>query len=105
MQGVENYNSTDGSTYYQVNDALLQKGRQAAAKGSSSSSSRLAVPALFKAAAAGNWTLQQWIAASTTGSDVSKWRLLLTWPFGEEGGIFRFNKEGTGLYGLTSIGR
>ena len=65
----------------------------------------MSLPALFAAAEAGNWMLQQWIAASTSGSDVSKWRVLIRWPFGEEGGVFRFNKAGDGLYAISSEGR
>jgi hypothetical protein len=34
-----------------------------------------------------------------------EWRRLLQWPFGEEGGVFRFSKAGDALYIVTSLGR
>lgn len=125
LQGVENYNNTDGSTSVQINDALpFSKGKKAgtptttttssnpaiqAEKGaktpSAASSNASLVPGLFAAAEAGNWTLEQWIAASSTGYDVRKWRLLITWPFGEESSVYRFNARGDGLYATTSLGR
>lgn len=121
LQGVENYNNTDGSTSVQINDALpigkgepggtpssskpaiqAEKGPKAA---SATTSNASLVPGLFAAAEAGNWTLEQWIAASSTGYDVRKWRLLITWPFGEESSVYRFNARGDGLYATTSLGR
>jgi hypothetical protein len=61
--------------------------------------------ALFKAAARGNWSTSQWIDASSSKSDAGRWRKLLEWPFGEEGGVFRLNKAGDALYLVTSLGR
>lgn len=61
--------------------------------------------ALFKAANASNFTYEQWVAASNSKSDVSKWRRLLEWPFGENDGVYRFNKEGNAVYLITSRGR
>lgn len=64
-----------------------------------------ALEAVFARASKENWDTKHWIKASRSRSDVSKWRRLLTWPFGEEGGVFRFNKAGDGLYIITSTGR
>eukprot|EP00775_Hariotina_reticulata_P002700 gene2700-3000_t len=47
----------------------------------------------------------QWIAASSSGSNVSGWRQLVNWPYGEDTGVLRFNKQGTGLYVVDSTGR
>jgi hypothetical protein len=49
--------------------------------------------------------LQQWIDASVSRSDVSKWRVLLTWPFGEDSSVLRFNRAGDALYGTSADGR
>jgi hypothetical protein len=63
------------------------------------------VEALFTQAGQQAWGAAQWVAASNSRSDVSRWRRLVTWPHGEEGGVFRFNKAGDGLYVITSSGR
>jgi hypothetical protein len=34
-----------------------------------------------------------------------EWRRLLQQPFGEEGGVFMFNKAGDALYIVTLLGR
>eukprot|EP00879_Flechtneria_rotunda_P019070 GHRR01020022.1.p1 GENE.GHRR01020022.1~~GHRR01020022.1.p1 ORF type:complete len:675 (+),score=189.80 GHRR01020022.1:864-2888(+) len=57
------------------------------------------------AAAFGNYTTAESIANSNSGANVSSWRQLVRWPFGEEGGAFRFNKAGDALYLSSSIGR
>lgn len=111
LQGLESYNSSDGATYVQINDELTSL------KPSSSSSSKsspsiqeesgpskgrvMPVAELFKAAEAGNWTVEQWVDASTSRQDLRKWRVLLNWPFGEDNGVYRFNREGTALYGTS----
>jgi hypothetical protein len=60
---------------------------------------------LFERAAKERWSGKQWVAASSSRADASTWRRIITWPFGEEGGVFRFNKAGDGLYVLSSLGR
>lgn len=60
---------------------------------------------LFAKAAKENWDFADWVKASRSRADVSKWRRLLTWPFGEEGGVFSFNREGDAAYIISSIGR
>jgi hypothetical protein len=127
LQGVENYNSSDGSTYIMINDDLpavsssssssskIQEEKGANPNSSSSSSNRSPapygstkgkpkLPGLFETAKSEKWSEKQWIAASTTGSDMNKWRLLLHWPFGSEDGVYRFNRDGTGLYGTANPG-
>jgi tRNA A37 N6-isopentenylltransferase MiaA len=117
LQGLESYNSSDGSTYVQINDELPSH------KPSSSSSSKSSNPSiqeemgpsnqgrvmpvaeLFKAADAGNWTIEQWVGASTSRQDLRKWRVLLNWPFGEDNGVYRFNREGNALYGTSMDNR
>lgn len=74
---------------------------------SSSDSSRTVqdLDALFAAATKGNYTYQQWVKASASKVDASGWRRLITWPFGEDGGVFRLNKAGNALYLVSSLGR
>jgi hypothetical protein len=45
------------------------------------------------------------VAASATRANVSAWRLLVRWPMQEESAVFRFNRAGDALYGLSSEGR
>jgi hypothetical protein len=97
VQAALGYNNTDGSTYVLINDAPPTTDAAVAAAPD--------LDALFSAAKEQNYTTAQWIAASASKADASKWRRLITWPFGEKGGVFRFNKQGNGLYIVTSIDR
>jgi hypothetical protein len=64
-----------------------------------------ALDALFAKAEKDKWGLKQWREASSSKADVSHWRRLITWPFGEEGGVFKFNRAGDALYAVSSLGR
>jgi hypothetical protein len=48
--------------------------------------------------------LEQAIAASRTKSRAACWRVVYSWPFGEEGRVWGFNKAGDGLYITSSVG-
>jgi hypothetical protein len=52
-----------------------------------------------------NQALEQAVAASRTKSRVACWRVVYSWPFGEEGRVWGFNKAGDGLYITSSVGR
>lgn len=110
LKGFESFNGTDGSTSIRISDARVKpsstsRNPAVQEEKGGSRSKVIPVPALFQAAEKGNWTLDQWIAASSSGSDLRKWRVLLSWPFQEEAGVLRFNRAGDGLYGGTSVGR
>ncbi|WIA34269.1 hypothetical protein OEZ86_012612 [Tetradesmus obliquus] len=126
IKGAMGYNNSDGGAYVLIKDTPAAATLSSNSNSSSSSSSKPAaitteaspsktnnissssfadLEALFKAAKKGNWTTSQWIAASSSRSDVAQWRKLLEWPFGEDGGVFRFNKAGDALYVVSSIGR
>jgi hypothetical protein len=118
LQGAMGYNNSDGGAYVLIKDdpaatTLSKSGNSSSSKSgaitteasSANNSSTADLESLFKAAARGNWSTSQWIDASSSKSNVSNWRKLLEWPFGEDGGVFRFNKAGDALYIVTSIGR
>lgn len=101
IRGVSSYNNTDGATFVRVRD-------EGAPKGAGQGQSKLRgldAFALFKEAAKRNLSDAEWIAASSSGSNVSAWRTLVNWPFGEDSGVFRFNRKGDGLYVVDSTGR
>eukprot|EP00878_Enallax_costatus_P026303 GHUV01028216.1.p1 GENE.GHUV01028216.1~~GHUV01028216.1.p1 ORF type:complete len:193 (-),score=23.04 GHUV01028216.1:790-1368(-) len=60
---------------------------------------------LFEAATKGNCSYQQWVKSSSSKTDATGWRRLITWPFGEDGGVFRMNKAGDAVYLVSSLGR
>ena len=97
MQGASVHNNTDGSSYFVVRDNPVSPPAPSVAYPD--------LAALYKDAAAKNFTRAQWIAASNTKADASTWRKVMSWPFGDKGGVFKFNKEGTGVYATTSTGR
>jgi hypothetical protein len=121
LQGAECYDNTNGASYVIVNDALPKltpkmtlAWRQA--ERSATAKKRVARPlptkanfraleAMFAKAEKEKWGLEDWVAASSSKADVSKWRRLITWPFGEEGGVFKFTPAGDALYVISSIGR
>jgi hypothetical protein len=117
LQGAMGYNNSDGGAYVLIKDTPAASGNSSSGSSSSKSAaittessfakanSTADLEALFRAAAKGNWSTGQWIAASSSRSNVTAWRKLLEWPFGEDGGVFRFNKAGDALYIVTSIGR
>ena len=118
-QGAENYNNSDGSSYVIINDALpkttskalaykAQADRLSGVRGAKPLPKQANVKeleVLFARAAKENWGYKKWVKASKSKADASKWRRLLTWPFGDEGGVFKFNKDGDALYIITSVGR
>mgnify|MGYP001810709724 CR=1 FL=1 len=61
--------------------------------------------ALYAKAETEKWGLKQWREASSSKAEVSRWRRLITWLFGEEGGVFKFNRAGDALYVISSLGR
>lgn len=129
-QGAECYDNSNGAAYVLINDALppiteqstalkrraTSKSAAAAAAGREKAAATKQqqqplkadvseLEALFDRADKESWGEAEWVAASSSKSDVSKWRRLITWPFGDEGGTFKFNKAGDGLYIVSSIGR
>jgi hypothetical protein len=121
LQGAECYDNSNGASYVIVNDALpkltpkmtiasRQAERSAAAnkriaRTRPSKANFRSLEAMFARAEREKWGLKEWIAASSSKADVSKWRRLIAWPFGEEGGVFKFSPAGDALYVISSIGR
>jgi len=97
------YNNTDGGSYVLIKDGPSPAASTAGAAARPMTATEL--EALFKTAAARNWTASQWVAASSSRSNASEWRRLITWPFGETSGVYQFNKKGDALYLATSLGR
>ncbi|KAI8468869.1 MAG: acylamino-acid-releasing enzyme [Monoraphidium minutum] len=97
IRGALGYNNSDGSSYVLIKNDPPRPGRGQAPGAD--------VGALFKLSAERNFTREEWVAASGSRSDVAGWRKLLEWPFGEKGGVYRFNKEGDALYVASSLGR
>lgn len=60
---------------------------------------------LFEAATKGNYSDEQWVKASASKTDATGWRRLITWHFGEDGGVFRMTKDGSAIYVVSSLGR
>jgi len=118
---VVGYNNTDGSSYVLINDALprvtakttaakVRAAKQAAfrsrpLKTQPKQAQVKTLEALFDRAEKEKWGLAEWVQASSSKADVSEWRRLLTWPFGEEGSVFKFNKAGDAMYIVSSTGR
>lgn len=121
LQGAECYDNANGASYVLINDALPKltprmtlAWRQA--ERSALANKRVARPAptkanfkpleaMFAKAEKEKWGLEEWVAASSSKADVSTWRRLITWPFGEEGGMFKFTPAGDAMYVISSIGR
>lgn len=61
--------------------------------------------ALFARAQKEAWGTREWVEASSSKADVSTWRRHITWPFGEEGGVFKFTVAGDAMYVISSLGR
>jgi hypothetical protein len=93
------------STKQTATTAKVQEEKGSSSKTSASKARGLPIKEQFAQAAAGNWTTAQWMEASLTGTNISQWRLLVRWPFDEEGAVFRFNKAGDGLFGVSSDNR
>lgn len=112
-QAAMAYNRSDGTTYVIVRDDSSPSRPEGATASTAAAAAPLARPqrtyaslnALFTAAASPRFTYADWLAASTSGSDATAWRVLIKWPFGEEGGVFRFNKAGDALYIASSLDR
>jgi hypothetical protein len=98
-QGLVAYNGSDGTTSVRIADAPLPLRPAPGAPPPRDPE------ALLRAAAAGGWGQAQWVKASNTRADASKWRTLVAWPFGEKGNAIAFDRRGTGLYVMSSLGR
>lgn len=121
VQGAEGYDNNNGASYVVINDAMplvapehrtldyrnsrLAAIRRAPLRKVPAQANFKPLEALFARAEKEKWGLEEWIAASSSKADVSKWRRHIMWPFGEEGGVFKFNKAGDGLYVISSLGR
>ncbi|KAF8066249.1 dapb3 [Scenedesmus sp. PABB004] len=118
VKGAVGYDNNNGASYVLIRDGppppvaaapggsraavVTEAARTNATRGGGGSR---ALEALFAAAAARNFTTADWIAASVSRANAASWRRLLSWPYGEEGGVFRVNKAGDGLYVVSSLGR
>jgi hypothetical protein len=121
VQGAEGYDNNNGATYVLINDSLppvapekrtvewrnarLAQFRREGPKPVPAQANFKLLEALFARAEQEQWGPDEWIAASSSKADVSKWRRHIAWPFGEEGGVYKFNKAGDALYVVSSLGR
>jgi hypothetical protein len=120
-QGAEGYDNSNGASYVLVNDALplvpperrthawrtarLASLRRAGPKPIPAQANFKPLEAVFERAQKEAWGTAQWVAASSSKADVSAWRRHITWPFGEEGGVYKFTTAGDAMYVISSLGR